>query len=334
MNIAVIGVSGISSVVTGYLKTLHTNVKLINIPSSNNVEGELTVRGTNLPIAPPISLSTIHELEGFYDFILIFSTPDQNDRVLPYLKPHLKETTIILSFQLTLSDEKLIQAFPSNPVISAICHFNASYRANDVVFLTTNVNTLEYHGFDISSNNRQYSNELLEAKNFLDFIAQTNIIGATKNLKWSYALYIITFDRLASSLNCSYGDILHHKIAFKIAIHLADEVARIATKHQIELVTFDEINLNELVIDSDTKIEEIGEMFKTFLQSHLASESYFKYNDDYPRDIIDELIYYARKVDQPTPYMDLLSHCLHFSQQAPFHENIQIFEPLVKGAAI
>ncbi|MBQ0140170.1 MAG: hypothetical protein KBT36_12860 [Kurthia sp.] len=334
MEIAVIGATVISSVIAGYLKNSHGNVTCIAVPNSTDTVKEFTVKGTNLPVTPRISFSTLDSLDGTYDFILIFTQPNQNEAIIPAIKKQLKKTTIILSFQLTLSDDTLVKAFSENPVISAICHFNASYRGRDMVFLTTKSHEMQRHGFNIQSTNEQHWDELIETKNFLDFIAQTNIIGPSKNIKWSYALYLVAFDRLASALNCSFGDILHHKIALETSIHLADEVGRIAHKHYKELIQLDTIDFNKLMIDSDTKTEEISTQFKELLQAHITSESTFKYDDRHPTDIIDELIYHARKIDQPTPYIDILSHCLHYSQKAPFHENIQIFEPLVKGLAI
>lgn len=334
MEIAVIGASDTSIVVTGYLKNLHDHVTLIPTSTTQEMMQEITVRGTNLPVAPCIPFSNIKKSHTLYDLILIFSPPSHNNVTIPLVQKILKPETTILSFQLTLSDDVLVQTFAPNHVVSAICHFHAFFRDYKTVFLTTKIEEMSRQGFTISSVNEETNYSLLEVKNHLDFIAQTNIIRPTKNIKWSQALSTIAFNRLSSALNCSYGDILHHDIALKTAVHLADEVVRTASKYKINLITVNDVNFNQLIIDSDSKTDELTNVFKLFLNAHTTSESKFKYDDEHPTDIIDEIIYYARQVDQPTPYIDVLSHCLHFSQKASFHENIQLFEPIVRGLSI
>lgn len=334
MEIAVIGASDNSPIVTGYLKNLHEHVTLIPISTSQEAVQEIIVRGTDLPFTPCIPFSKANQLDQTYDLILIFSPPAHNEYVIPLVKRQLKPTSVILSFQLNLSDQTLIEAFAPTHVISAVCHFHAFFRDDHTVFLTTQAEAMSRLGFTINSTNSQLNDTLVEMKNHLDFIAQTNIVGPTKNIKWSHAISIVAFNRLSSALNCSYGDILHHEIALKTAIHLADEVGRIAHKHRVDLATVGDVNFNDLIIDSDTKMDELTTIFKGFLQAHTTSESNFKYSEEQPSDIIDELIHYARMVDQPTPYIDILNHCLHFSQKAEFHENIQLFSPLVRGLSV
>lgn len=338
MKIAVIGATDVALVVTSFLQDTPDEVALFDVPSQNitvnkQLPCEITVRGTSHQAPPIIYLKSLDELQGYYDYVFLFTAPNVNQTVFSALAQHLHTKTVIVSFQKTLYDESLIQHFSPNVVISAVCHFHAYYKSPGTVFLTTNLVDMALHGFDISCQNMQKTEDLLEVKNLLDYIAQTYII-AHKNIKWSHALLLVSVDHLASALNCLYGDILYHNVALQAAIHLADEIVRVAEKYAIPLTHLNDIDLNTFVIDSDTKIEELSIVLKLLIEPHRTSESSFIYDDTAPIDLIDELITMAKNIDQPIPYLESLSHCLYFSQQAQFHDNILIFEPLVKGLPI
>ncbi|MEK4137266.1 hypothetical protein MHB75_03910 [Kurthia sp. FSL E2-0154] len=44
--------------------------------------------------------------------------------------------------------------------------------------------------------------------------------------------------------------------------------------------------------------------------------------------MIDELLEVASLVDQPTPYLETLAHCLHEKNEEDFHKNIAFFSTI------
>ncbi|MCA9724309.1 MAG: hypothetical protein KC452_03360 [Kurthia sp.] len=47
--------------------------------------------------------------------------------------------------------------------------------------------------------------------------------------------------------------------------------------------------------------------------------------------MIDELLEVASLVDQPTPYLETLAHCLHEKNEEDFHKNIAFFNHWEQG---
>lgn len=173
-------------------------------------------------------------------------------------------------------------------------------------------------------------------KHILDFIGQTIIVESHASIKWSKALFNASIDSLSSALNCLYGDIIQHPLALQVAVQLADEVARTAKKQQILLTTTTDINYNHFIIDSDCKMDELKTILYKAVSIHAASKSSL-FEPNIPLHTINNSIKrYAIKVDQPTPFNDIIIDCLTTAQNTgslpAFHENIQLFEPLIKGS--
>lgn len=334
MKIALIGASENALVIAAFFKLAKIDATIFDFTVSPDATEKMTVKGAQFPNATVISIQTIAQFNECYDYIFIFSPITNNLQLIPLIKKHSTNKTMILSFLENLTDDALINSLFPLITKSAVCHFHASKKNDDTILLTTDPQEVKLHAFDISSPHQLHQNELEELKHILDFIGQTKIIDERMDIKWSQALFSVSIDRLAKALNCQYGDILHHSDALLIAIHLADEIVRIAKKQKVNLTKTTGINYNKLLIDSDTKQAELIPIFKSMLNSHRVSSSSFTFPDINDYDLIVDLIHFARLQDQPTPYLDLLLHCLYNQKQQPFHENIQNFIPLIHGTAI
>lgn len=334
MKIAIIGASETAVVIAAFLKQTQADSTIFDFSISDQSQKEIIVKGAPFPSASVIPIEPLSHFKTSYDYIFIFSPIVNNSQIIPLIKNNNNKNCIILSFQENLADDSLINSLFPFITKSAVCHFHATRKNDNTVLLTTDSEDLKFHAFDISSPNQLHQNQLVELKHFLDVIGQTKIVDERMNIKWSQALFLVTVDRLAQALNCQYGDILHHPDALLVAIHLADEIVRTAKKQKIPLSKTTKVNYNELMIDSDMKQAALIPIFKSIINSHRSSSSSFTFSDVNDTDLVVDIIHFARLHDQPTPYLDLLLHCLNNKQQSPFHENIQNFIPLIHGTAI
>lgn len=334
MKISLIGASENALVIAAFFKTAHIDVTVFDFSVSAQSHKKITVKGTNSFPASVITVYPICDFNRSFDAIFIFSPSINNLKLIPLIKKYNDKKVVILSFLENLNDNALIHSLFPLITRSAVCHFHSTKKSNHTVVLTTAEEELKFHAFDISSSNKLHHYELVEVKHVLDLIGQTKIVDERMNIKWSQAVFLVAIDRLAKALNCQYGDILHHPDALLIAIHLADEIARTAKKQKITLSKTTGVNFNKLIIDSDTKLTELVPIFKSIITSHRTSSPSFTFPEINDYDLIVDIIHYSRIKDQPTPYLDLLLHCLYSKKQQPFHENIQYFIPLLHGTAI
>lgn len=334
MKIAVIGATSHGMTLAAYLKTIYDDVTLVDLEIAPleaiqlhgiNVVGATTFQVNN------IAVKTAEQLESDYDLIFIFSPSRSNSLLFPMIESKIKATCMIVSFQENLSDWRTIRTFTKQPVFSAVCHFQATLKNTHTVSITTDLEYFSRHAFDLCDYKQMHPFNAAEIKNILDAVGHTMLTSLPTNIKWSKTLFSSAIDRLSSALNCSYGDILHHSTALLTAIHIADEIVRTAKKRNIILSTTGGADFNDLIINSDTKLEELVPVFQTLILPHQYTRTNILKSELFEYDIIDDLVTEALKVDQPTPYLDLLSYCLHFLRDRPFHENIQLFEPLILG---
>lgn len=335
MKIAIIGANETGSFIAAKLYAANFDVSLFKVHQENILQeiiedSEFTLVNST---KPPLVIQMIEQFTANFDFIFLFSNPQFNIFALPIIKKNLKKNSVIISFQERLDDQLLRDEINSNFVITGVFHFQSLFKANHSVKLTTDLAQINDHAFDLAIDDTHDAEDYLEVKAILDYIGQTQLISANKNIRWTRALFLIAVDRLASALNCRYNDILHHPIALSTSIHLADEIMRTAKKQKIQLSTSYSLDFNAFIIDSDYKYDELVPMFKSTIQIHSISQSAFTYSTFIPTDLLDEVLAIAHAYDQPTPYLDLLSECLRYRHLSPFHENIQQFAPLVNGTA-
>lgn len=336
MKIAVIGANEAGILVAAKLQSANLDVALFKVhpeTSLQQLNDRVELYGMDSLQPSSIKLQTIEESKQLYDFIFLFSKPHFNNSLLPTIKKNLKKSTIIVSFQESLNDDVLTKILSPNLVITGVTHFQSFFKSNDKLMLTTDFKEFINHAFDLSYTDESILEDLFEVKTILDYVGQTKIISDHKNIRWTNALFLIAIDRLASALNCRYGDIHYHQTALSTSVHLADEITRTARKQQITLANSYSFDFNEFIIDSDVKYEQLMPNIKSIIQIHSMSQSSFYYSPLIKTDLIDEIIHFAQLNDQPTPYLELLRDCLRYRRLAPFHENIQKFAPLVDGTA-
>lgn len=323
MKIAIIGATGEGLTVAAYLQKTYTNVTIFDV-QIQPLE-QIQLRGvtihTNQTLHIQIPVKTIEQFNAQYDFVFLFTHPKYNNFIFPLLKKQLCKNCFIISFQENLSDWDLVQYFSEHPVLSAVCHFKTYVKNHHQVVLTTSDHLLAYDAFAIYDYKPQQLYYAEEVKNVLDAVGYTQIVRAAGDIKWTQAVFSGAIDRLASALNCLYGDILYHPIALKTVVHLADEIVRIAKKYNIRLAKIHAFDYTIFMIDSDTKVTELIPIVKQLLEPHKKMFS------DQNQDLIDELLEIAHLVDQPTPYLKTLARCLQ--RRTDFHLNISSFQRLV-----
>lgn len=339
MKIAIVGATPTGTVVAAFLKDHFSDVTLINVHLSPleaiQIRG-IAVSGTSSLYTPNIKVKSIEQYDANYDIIFIFSPVEYNDTILPIIKSKTKKECIIVSFQEALSDNPLIKALHPIPIISGVCHFQAHFKELHKVNITTDSDELAMHAFDLSDPKDPQGFDILNIKSILDYIGQTIIVDKKASIKWSKAVFNASVDSLSNALNCSYGDIIQHPLALQIAVQLADEVVRTAKKLQIDLTNTNDINYNDFLIDSDSKIDVLANKLFKLVSKHSASKSAGASSKEPFENINSSIIRVAKKVDQPTPFNDIVLKCLQTisitGEEAAFHENIQLFEPLIKGS--
>lgn len=327
MKIAIIGATGKGLTVAAYLQKIYPDVTILDVPMEplEQIQSRGVTIYSSTTFLTNFVVKPIEACASDYDFVFLFAHPFYNKNILPILKSTLQQRCFIVSFQENLSDWELIQSFQNFPVLSAVCKFETYVKQHHQVVVTSPHTSLNQVAFDLYDSHPSYFYYAEEVKSVLDTIGCTQIVRTAFDIKWTQAIFSGAIDRLASALNCLYGDILHHPIALQSSIHLVDEIVRIAKKYNITLAKTSELDYAALMIDSDTKIAELIPIIEKLLLPYQKIPSN---QDAY---LIDELLEVASLVDQPTPYLETLAHCLHEKNEEDFHRNIACFQPLVTG---
>lgn len=230
MKIAILGAGSLGIVVGARLAPYNPGLVMIdadpaNVAALNNHGARVTGAMT---LAVPVSAIEPRQMDGIYDLVILLTKQTYNDVALAQLEPHLGGGSVVCTLQNGIPEDSVAAIVGTTRTIGGTVGFGATYAAAGVSELTSSVEAVEKHAFEIGEIKGGITSRLGSIAGILSAVGHCEIVEDLMAIRWSKLLMNATFSGVSTALACSFGDVLEDREAMDFLAHVADELIRVA----------------------------------------------------------------------------------------------------------
>jgi 2-dehydropantoate 2-reductase len=211
------------------------------------------------------------QLCGFYDVVFLLCKQTTTNEALTAIREHLHENSVVVTLQNGIPEDTVAQIIGSNRTAGGAVLFGATWVAPGVSKCTSYDNFMQEGVLiEIGEINGEITPRIKKICDFLSLAGKclitTNLVG----LRWTKLLINATASGMSAALGCTFGEVLDSEIALKALIRIADETARVAHSYSVQLISVDNVNWNESVIDHSKSnyYETLASKYRLFWSEH------------------------------------------------------------------
>lgn len=230
MKIAIVGAGSLGIVVGARLVRRFPDLVLVDADPANvdalNRKGARVVGSTSL-------VAAVHAVEpegmvGTFDVVFLLTKQTYNDVALPQLVPHLTEHSIVCTLQNGIPEDNVAAIVGVERTVGGTVGFGATYLSPGVSQLTSALEAVEKHAFEIGEMRGGITPRLREIAGILSLVGHCELVDNLAAIRWSKLLMNATFSGVSTALACSFGEVLENPEAMEYLGRVADELIRVA----------------------------------------------------------------------------------------------------------
>ncbi|MGG2073560.1 ketopantoate reductase family protein [Lysinibacillus irui] len=340
MRIAVLGSGSLGTIAGAYIAAGGQDVELIDVYQEHvdelNQSGAKITGTTDFQVK--VKAITPKNMSGTYDLVLLLTKQLYNDSVLQGLLPFLNETSVVLSLQNGIPEEKVAAIVGRNRVIAGSVEFGATFIQPGISSLTTEYNHFKQYAFQIGELNGETTERIRQIQTILNLVGGTHISDNLVGTKWSKLLINNAFSGLSAALNTNFGGVLDHETSSISAVHIADETIKVGHAAGVQFAKMNGFDIASLEVK---KAHDIPERVKAFQQLMASSkllkasmlqdlEKKRKTEINYINGVVSEL---GEKLGVATPFNNLVVQLVKQAEDLQsvtnFETNMPFFAELV-----
>jgi len=230
MKIAILGAGSLGIVVGARLAPRNPGLVMIDADPANvaalNAHGA-RVTGT-MALAVPVSAIEPAQMDGVYDLVLLLTKQTYNEAALSRLAPHLGGQSVVCTLQNGIPEDGVAALVGAGRTVGGTVGFGATYIAPGVSKLTSTVEAVDRHAFEVGEIVGGITPRLRAIAGILSAVGHCEIVGDLMAIRWSKLLMNATFSGVSTALSCSFGDVLASPDAMAFLAQVADELIRVA----------------------------------------------------------------------------------------------------------
>jgi len=230
MKIAILGAGSLGIVVGARLAPHYPNLVMIDADPANvaalNAHGA-RVTGS-MTLAVPVTAIEPRDMVGIYDLVILLTKQTYNDVALAQLAPHLGENSVVCTLQNGIPEDNVAAIVGAKRTVGGTVGFGATYDAPGLSRLTSTVEAVDRHAFEIGEIAGGITPRLRAIANILSAVGHCEIVEDLMAIRWSKLLMNATFSGVSTALACSFGEVLENPEAMAFLAWVADELIRVA----------------------------------------------------------------------------------------------------------
>lgn len=230
MKIAILGAGSLGIVVGARLAPRYPDLVMIDADPANvaalNEQGA-RVAGS-MTLAVPVAAIEPRDMAGLYDLVILLTKQTYNDAALTRLAPHLGEESVVCTLQNGIPEDNVAAIVGAKRTVGGTVGFGATYAAPGLSRLTSTVEAVERHAFEIGEIAGGITPRLRAIANILSAVGHCEIVADLMAIRWSKLLMNATFSGVSTALACSFGEVLENPEAMAFLARVADELIRVA----------------------------------------------------------------------------------------------------------
>ncbi|MBY8829907.1 ketopantoate reductase family protein [Hephaestia mangrovi] len=230
MKIAIVGAGSLGIVVGARLAPHNPGLVMIDADPANvaalNAHGARVTGSMTLSV--PVSAIEPAQMQGTYDLVLLLTKQTYNNVALAQLAPHLGEESVVCTLQNGIPEDSVAAIIGAGRTVGGTVGFGATYMGPGASQLTSTVEAVERHAFEIGEIDGPITSRLRTIAEILSAVGHCELVDDLMAIRWSKLLMNATFSGVSTALACSFGDVLESPEAMEFLARVADELVRVA----------------------------------------------------------------------------------------------------------
>lgn len=230
MRIAIVGAGSLGIVVGARLAQRHPDLVMIDADPQNVAalnERGAEVRGS-MSLRVPVRAVQPAAMDGIYDLAILLTKQTYNDRALRQLAPHLARDSVVCTLQNGIPEDSVAAIVGADRTVGGTVGFGATYTAPGVSTLTSTIDAVENHAFEIGEIAAGSTARIIRIADILSTVGHCEVVDNLMAIRWSKLLMNATFSGVSTALACTFGEVLDDPQAMAFLARVADEVIRVA----------------------------------------------------------------------------------------------------------
>jgi len=236
-RVAILGAGSIGTVMGAVVFEKHKDVDLVLIDANKdhvemlNREGA-TVTGYMDLKKVPVKAITPDKMEGIYDLVIVLTKQTVNHAALTHLLPYINDNSVVCTLQNGIPEESVAAIVGRERTVGGAVGWGAGWISPGVSQLYTKP---EFMIIEIGNLDNVVNEKLQRVETFLKMAGGVTINLNLMGFRWAKLLMNCSFSGMSAALGCTFGDILDDEKAVACAVHVADELIKVARKKGITL---------------------------------------------------------------------------------------------------
>ena len=270
MRIAIVGAGSLGIVIGARLAPRFPDLVMIdadpaNVEALNRYGARVT---GSMTLSEPVSAIVPSQMAGIYDLVLLLTKQTHNKEALAQLRPHLGKASVVVTLQNGIPEEGVAAIVGATRTMGGTVGFGATYVAPGISQLTSTVEAVERHAFEIGEMSGSVTSRLRPIANILSIVGHCEIVADLMAIRWSKLLMNATFSGVSTALACSFGDVLDDPEAMIYLALLADEVVRVAHADGYQLARMQGEDMNSLRLKNGETVAEKMPLYRRVWSHH------------------------------------------------------------------
>ncbi len=226
MRIVLLGAGAMGTIIGALLTEGGYDVELVDNYKEHvmalRAKGAKIIGGIEKTI--PVKAIFPNEVSGTYDLVISLTKHDAIEESLKEIKPFTHESTVILTLQNGMPEEKSKKIFPEKNLMGGGMEFSGTFIEPGVSKLASAASTL---GISFGSYLGPITEKVIEVKEVLKSAGSVEVTDNLRGVRWTKLTDNSCFSGLQTALGCTVGDILDDDFAMDCIAYNGMECAKI-----------------------------------------------------------------------------------------------------------
>ncbi len=238
-KIVLLGAGATGTIIGALIAKAGYDIDLVSVDTDHvnalNQNGAKITGGMDITV--PVNAVTPEKMNGPYDLAIYSVKSTADDAALSGLLPHLHDSSMVLSTQNGVPEEKIASYVGENRTLGgSIVGWAAGLEAPGVARLAGEPASMLYK---IGEPDGSISDRILAVKAILEHAGAVEISTNLSGMRWTKLVINVSMSGLSAALGCTFGEILDTPKALDTALSLKAETLSVAEKLGIQV---DQVN--------------------------------------------------------------------------------------------
>ncbi len=252
MRLAIYGAGAMGTVLGAFLNRAGVQTDLIDIYEEHvNKLNESGARLTGFEdFTQPVKALLPSQMEGIYDFIILFCKQTANKEAFKIIKPRMNKDSTIITLQNGFPEPSLIEAFGEERTLGGAVLWGATFMKPGVSQVTEPL-LKKSNLYEIGNISGKINGRVKMAAEILNKMGPVKISTNLIAFRWSKLLFNSCMSGMSAALGCTFGEVVSSKSAMKQLSNIGQEAGAVCKAAGQNFASYGIVNVDKIVKRTD-----------------------------------------------------------------------------------